>query len=403
MGGLRLGFGLGVDRLSGGGGGAVTQGLAANRGYLPTRTLTGNNLTFKSEHWSSPQGAISRLRPMWCGIYYYASTLVLTAAPANYTIEASIEYPAGTFTRITFGGANQGVVPVDGVLTGDDMGVAIPAGTRFWIRTYIASIASGTIIPASQLPGLPNMTGITDGAIGGNSVMSGTINPSISGNTHGPFAIMGTIAAANARSWALLGDSVMWGANDDAGKGAAGGAGAFARALDPLYPWVNFARGSGLGTYFDNNVTRLTTLRNAMDAYGGVTDVMSNYGINDLKTGSTVAEVKTAIANIFAVFSGKRTYQATLGPRTTSVSSNWTVTPGDQVPQTDGRWPDMPIFNSDVRAVLPGATGYIEAGDLYQSARDSGYWAAHSPSWAADGTHLSTAGAAGVAALLAIP
>lgn len=403
MGGLRLGFGLGVDRLFGGGGAAITQGLAANRGYLPTRTLTAATLTFRSEHWASPQGAISQLRPMWCGIYYHASTLVLTAAPANHTIEASIEYPAGTFTRITFGGANQGVVPVDGVLTAGAVNLTIPAGTRFWVRTYVVSVASGTAVPCSQLPGLPNTTGITDGAIAGNSVMSGTINPSISGNTHGPFAIMGTIAAANARSWALLGDSVMWGANDDAGKGAAGGAGAFARALDPLYPWVNFARGSGLATYFDNSFTRLTTLRNAMEAYGGITDVMSNYGINDLKTGSTVTEVKAAITAIFGQFAGKRTYQLTLGPRTTSATNDWTVTPGDQVPRTDGHWPDMPTFNGDVRAVLSGATGYVEAGDLCQSSRDSGYWAAHSPSWTADGTHLSTPGAAGVAALLAIP
>lgn len=403
MGGLRLGFGLGVDRLFVGGGPSTTQGLAANRGYLPTRTLTAATLTFRSEHWASPQGAISQLRPMWCGMYYHPTTLVMAAAAANYTLEASIEYPAGTFTRITFAGANQGVVPVDGVLTADAVNVTIPAGTRFWVRTYVVSVASGTAVPCSQLPGIPNATGITDGAGGAGLVMSGTINPSTSGNTHGPFAIMGTIAAANARSWMLLGDSVMWGASDDSGKGAAGGAGAFARALDPLYPWVNFARGSGLATTFDNSTTRLTTLRDAMAAHGGITDVMSNYGINDLKTGSTVAEVKTAIANIFAVFPGKRTYQLTLGPRTTSATNNWTVTPGDQIPRTDGHWPDMPSFNSDVRAILPGATGYIEAGDHYQSSRDSGYWAAHSPAWAADGTHHSTAGAAGVAAVLAIP
>lgn len=403
MGGLRLGFGLGVDRLFGGSGAAITQGLAANRGYLPTRTLNAANLTFKSEHWASPQGAISGLRPMWCGLYYSSSSLVLEAAPANYIIEASVEYPAGTFTRITFGGGNQGVVPVDGVLTADAVNLSIPAGTRFWVRTYVVSVASGTAVPCSQLPGLPSTVGLTDGAITGNSVMANSINPSSSGNTHGPFAIMGTIAAANARSWVLLGDSIIWGKNDDTGCGSKGGAGAFARALDPLYPWTNFGRESGRANLFDNNVTRLTTLRGAMAAYGGVSDVLSNYGVNDLKSGDSVAQVKTAIANLFAVFPGARSYQLTLGPRTTSATSDWTVAPGDQIPRTDGNWAAMPSFNSDVRAIISGATGYIEAGDFYQSSRDSGYWAAHGPAWTPDGTHHSTAGAAGVAALLAIP
>lgn len=396
-----IGINIGVNSLRQGGG--YTIGLAANRGRLATNTFVpGGVITYRTEHWASPQGNIDQIRPMWIGMYYRNDNYLLGNTGSD-TIEASIEYPAGTFTRLTFGGNNQVVLTGGNAVVADACPLVIPKGERFWVRTFLAA-SSGGLSPRCSYPAAPSVIGVTDGAdtSGSSKLLTGTIAVSASGNVWGPSAIFGRVARAGARGFLLFGDSVQFGASDATSVGAKGGSGIFQRALDPKYPWASIAVGGATLQALVSLPTKITAIMDAMAPLGGPTDVVANYCINDLKAGRTVSQLKADYQTLLGL-TGGRFWPVTVGPRTTSATSNWTVTPGDQVPRTDGQWSNHPTFNQDVRAGLPGMAGYIEGGDLYASSRDSGYWAAHSPAWTDDGTHHTSAGASAIAAAMVIP
>jgi len=410
MSGFGLGANLGAGHRSGAGGGGPppavpVAGLVANRGYIPLRTISVTPpITYRSEHWASPQGDISALQAIWANWYYSQSTFQETNGPANLTMKAFVEYPAGTFTPILFAGAASKVVPAGFLAAGDTVAITIPAGARFWIRTVVTAIASGGSMVAWQTAGIANVVGLTDGAAAGDLGNSGTINPSTSGNVYGPVAIMGTVTTSQtARSFLLNGDSVMHGALDAASVGAKGGAGYFQRAIDPLYPWVSLACPGGTIQAQMAVTSKLSALVTAMNARGGFSDVITEHAINDLKAGRTVAQVEADHQTLHGLLGGKRIWPATVGPRTTSATNNWSTTPGDQVVRSDGEWPNFAALNAGIRGGRTGAAGFIEAGNLYASGADSGYWAAHAPQWTDDGTHPNSVGAAGIAAGLVVP
>ncbi len=413
-----FGFGCAIDRnlARGSAGGApvatVTTGIAANRGHIPLKTMSLTlPATSRTEHTASPQGAISDLRIILSNWFYSQTTFRETAGPSAFTIKMFVEYPAGTFTAATFSAAATVNVTAGNSVATDPVPVSIPAGARFWVRTVVTAITSGSLIPGWQIGGIPNIVGLSDGVASGDLGNSGTINPSTTGNIFGPTAIMGTVTGVgnSGRGFVLIGDSIVQGTGDTAGIGAKGGSGYLQRALDPLYPWISIACPGGTIAGMLFATTRLSALLNSINIRGGFSHVITEHAVNDLKTsgGRTVAQVEADHQTLYTLIKGIRPsaliYPVTQIPWATSATSNWTVAPGDQVPSVQGNWPNHPTLNANIRAGRAQTAGFIEAGDFAASARDSGFWAGRTPQWTNDGIHPSTAGAAGIAAVISIP
>src|SRR5882757_8714573 len=97
-----------------------------------------------------------------------------TGVGGTCAVTASIEFPAGTFTQVLFGGLASGSIPDGGMLFSDTLAVSIPSTSTFWVRQFIQN-ATGTNYcnwQSSVFGDAANtgVSGITD------QTMSGTIS-----------------------------------------------------------------------------------------------------------------------------------------------------------------------------------------------------------------------------------
>jgi lysophospholipase L1-like esterase len=139
--------------------------------------------------WSRMQfttsGSITRLKLVYPGWYPKAATPFGDMFfPSTENVQAYIEYPAGTYYRVHFGGANIGKVDPGGTLVSNVLHVSIPAQTAFYVRTFKetpplysgtlpVSVSAGNPIPLpSSIPNDPALVGsdiwITGGTGGSN-------------------------------------------------------------------------------------------------------------------------------------------------------------------------------------------------------------------------------------------
>ncbi len=371
--------------------------LAAQRSMISNGVVTNTALTSRAMHYSHPAGAISNLQFIWAQWYYSTSSLVETAVGNSSTITASIEYPAGTFTQITFGGQASAVIADGGLLTSDNITISIPAGTQFWVRTCHKSNGSHNI-PVTTLPAACNVLNTNEGnSTAGDLTMSGTISTTSTVNTVRPVAILGDVGANNARSYILTGDSICWAQGDVTNVDAHGGSGYLARALISQGSYTKLSCG-GQGVHEAlSATTKLSALLSNLS--GNYSDMVCEYGVNDLRLRGDTAQLETDLASYWALYGG-RISQCTLTPRTTS-TDGWTTT-GNQTVQT-APWTlaKLNTINDWVRTTPAGVANYVETADAAMSARDSGLWAAHNPGWVLDGTHPTSIAAAAIGAAVA--
>lgn len=384
---MSLSISLAVTGQNGGGGGGpapqTTEMIAANRTNWPTQLVSvANNQGFAKEHYSSPEGAISDIVMSWCGWHINSSFTTTDASAA--TIKAFIEYPAGTFTPVLFGGASSGSIPAAGLLSNDPVaGLSIPAGTKFWSHTINVSGAARNMA-LLELPATSAALGVTDTTY----TYSGSGNPPArpaadASNTHvAPSVITGTIAAAGASGFVVTGDSIAFGQGNIVSVGAKGGSGFISQGLDRRYSYTKWTKGGMTGVQLAAIVgnARIIALRDACKC----TDLLSEWGGGDLRDGNTVSAILAGYQTIYAFFPGKRIGQTTVLPRTDSTDSWATV--ANQTPKTDGTWIDDVNLNTAIRAGLSGVTYFIESSDLASSAHDSRKWKAP-PVPATDGVH----------------
>ena len=126
---------------------------------------------------------------------------------SDSTVTAAVEYPAGTFTRITFGGATSGTIPDKSVLVSDEVAVAIPKGAHFFVRMHLVN-ANG--VPDTYYTTTTSAVnnGPNDAATFGTNVadqtMGGTVAATVAGVVVFPSAIVGP---SNAPAVCLHADS----------------------------------------------------------------------------------------------------------------------------------------------------------------------------------------------------
>jgi hypothetical protein len=171
--------------------------------------------------YQTGQYPITGLRTWWDN-WYYNSTPPWTANSYYHTNAVSLEYPAGTFYRLTFGGATNITMQPGQVPTPSDplFGVTIPANAVFWIRCY----RTGTNWPYGYIPDcLPGNSaggqvgGFWNGAYGTvqDLTLTGTVTNAF-GYAFGPTCITALRADGSKVppcSLTVAGDSIFVGVN----------------------------------------------------------------------------------------------------------------------------------------------------------------------------------------------
>ena len=378
---------------------ASSIGLIATRCLAPvSRNITFRQLMSRSPHYA--RTAITSLQiiiPNWFVDPTGAHAEIGTGSSA--TVTASIEYPTNTFTQILFGGSVSGTVPDVSQLLSDAVSVSIPNGALFWVRIYwvsptgtlsIAHNLSGTGLPGAGLE--VGVSGITD------KTMSGTVTAA--DNEFSPVAIVGTTSQP---SVVIVGDSIGLGDTSKETIGdASGDFGVVARSIGPYYAYASFCQNGDQGEDF------VASHANRVALFQYASHLICEYGSNDLYTvGADVATVLATLQTIggymIALGAGKRAYQVTITPRTTSTDS-WATTVNQTVLSSAIEARRISV-NDSIRGILPGLTGYYDVADAIETSRNSGIWRVTglANGYTPDGTHPNTPGSLLVPASGVIP
>lgn len=312
------------------------------------------------------------------------------------TITQSIEYPAGAFTQVLFGGGATGTIKSSATIVSDYATIAggIPAGATFWVRTFWHGVAS--FYNSWQNTFLGEATQISASVIS-DLTMGGTITNS------GAYSMppVGIIGVTTNASVLIFGDSIAMGFGDvedssNSATGYNGVVGYIARSLGSV-TFTNLGRASAPGI--------ATAIGKNMLGFGS--HLMCEFGSNDFYLNSkTSAQL---IAGLKAILDtrrpGQKVYQTTITPKTTSTDSYATV--ANQTIAAPTTNTERVTFNTAVRAGSTGMTtltGFIDAASIAESSLNSGKWTASpSPPYTADGLHPNVAGSALVAAGGVVP
>lgn len=361
---------------------ALYEGLVASRCrvYFSQDITTNKQIMGRSAHIASE--ALTTIKIAF-GTGFV--TVFDAGVGASTTLKASIEYPAGTFTQVTWSASTSVVCADQSVTYSDYMTVSIPAGATFWVRMFATStggifynawcntfLGEGAEVAAS---------GLTD------KTMSGTVS-SASGFSFSPMAILGMTKNPSA---IIVGDSICYGSNDIEDSSASvtgynGKVGIIARSMGNV-PFLNM----GCATERALNFSSQATVRKLMIPKGS--HLICQFGTNDWSDGSSVDTIANSLNLIHALARpGQIVGQSTLIPRTTN-SGGLT-----------------PAFNETVRIGLntliknrnfPQLNASYDLCVPLEASPNSGTWAGGGLT--ADGTHCSVAGYALVASSGVIP
>lgn len=286
------------------------------------------------------------------------------------TITASIEYPSGTFTQVTFSGSATGTIPNGGQLTSDPVPVSIPDDAKFYVRSFYQNAAGSTY--CGRGGDTTNGDHITYGAGAVDATMSDPLPTLSSANImYPPVAILGLTKRPSVY---IAGDSRGFG-NTDIPNTSLGLIGEVARSVGPSRAFINGSCSGETAAEFVANRANRTAL------YGYCSHVVCEYGINDINGGATAAATKANLAAVKALFPSKPVWQTTLAPETNSTDS-WATTINQTALATESV---RTTVNGTIRTNALGFNGVYEVADIMETARDSGIWKA--PNYTGDGIH----------------
>ncbi|QXT35545.1 SGNH/GDSL hydrolase family protein [Sphingomonas sanguinis] len=396
-----------MPRTSGNGGGLSASTLARSD---PRRTLypaalrhVGNRVALANQKsgaqtrsgwrcWQMSYVPLTAIQVgIWNGLINSALSGVETGCGGPLTVALSVEYPLGTFTRLTWNGAAMGMVADNAVGLTDlvPLPVAIPPYARFRIAGDYRYLSGGTVPSCGwsnvcdRGMGDEYQVGTTD-----DFTMNATVLGSGPANAVFPVLVRGR---SDRPVWGVVGDSITAGVGDTLFD-PSGGRGLVGRALAEWGPHLNYGVPGDRATWYAVGSTR----RRQMLALGGATAAVLQLGINDITSGRTATQLAADRATIRSALSGVSVYDTTLPP-TTSSSDSWRTAANQTVAPSSTQ---RTAFNTALRSgPMPGSAGVIDiAGHLETSTAfehgpvlDGGVW---NPRFMAggDGTHPSTAG-----------
>ncbi|MBS7541995.1 SGNH/GDSL hydrolase family protein [Ancylobacter oerskovii] len=333
-----------------------------------------------------------------------------TAVQAQVAVSASIEYPTGTLTQMSFAGASQGFIDAGGDLCTDFLPITLAAGAEIHVRIAVYGsvgyvhanfrqndyAAEGCTASTSRTADLTRRFGTPDPAT--RSVGTWPVGI-IARTTHG--GVLG------------IGDSIVEGTGDAyaADDASDGGFGLIGRAVSSSHAYISGAMaGDDLET-----ATRSCSNRLALARY--VKNIVFEHGVNSIAGGATLAAMQ---ANMLALWTrgagsartGARLFQTTLTPETNSTDSwatlenqtartNFSIS-GSGVREQLNDWlrdgapllAGVPVAAGTVGALRAGETdhplhGVFDVADVVESSRNSGKWKVDGTAgkYTADGIH----------------
>jgi lysophospholipase L1-like esterase len=336
-----------------------------------TTAVTGGQ-THMTVH--TPLGDIDNMQLIY-GNHKSASSID-EANTNDITVQCSLE-TGGVIIPLFFQGKKTVVIAPGGIAVTDPVGITIPGGTDFIIRSFVQ--ADGGAYPR----GYANY-----GRVTGNIVESGTYTPN-SLDGYSPMCVIGNTTAP---SILIVGDSVGDGTGDTnytlngrsiLNKGFA------TRAFCETKNFVNLSRsGMQLAHYAD---IRSMAIRGRLAGYAKYAIVQ--LGLNDMRTGGALQTAKNNALALWQTLSDKGllVYQTTITPESTSTDSWATV----ENQTTKSFNPTRIAFNDWVRSTPAPLSGYLDMADAVETARNSGIWKA---AYTGDGIHPLAAGHIAMAA-----
>lgn len=344
--------------LLGGGASGLTQpylGPVANRGRLAGNNI---NATIYKQMMSWRRYRAADDIPAAALVYCSAQGTSESGVTATGTISASIEYPMGTYTRITFDSADTGEVTPTALLESDltSLPTTIPKGAVFWVGTHVAwgtgttpryqdRIPMGAMSTAARESVHASSTTVTDTTLTGVRTNSGANTF----DTYGPAAILGmtrrptVFLAGDSRTQAQLTYSTIIDAD--------GLQGDTEQLVGLRMGYINAGIGQDAYALANANYTQ----RLALSGY--CSHILDAYGVNDAYANAVATEL-----GVFTTFrdkfpDGKPYYKTTVIPK---VTGRWSLADlSDQTPVTG--WSNANDFNTLIRNGLNGLIdGYVD-------------------------------------------
>jgi lysophospholipase L1-like esterase/predicted secreted protein len=312
---------------------------------------------------------------------------------ASATVTAAIEYPVGTFTRVTFGGVVQGTIPDADVLLSDfvDIPGGIPKGALFWVRQFWTN-PNGVFynewrdIDYGDVTELA-VSGLSDKTMGGTLTSSGNYS----------FPPVAILAGTDLPSVGILGDSLAAGRFDVETAPHLGDVGTIARSLMPVVPTVNLSiPGACVNAVNSHYWGALGIARTRILPY--LTHIVLELGINDLAGFFTAAQTSAQMQAHYIAFHQSlfgigldptaQIIQTTITPYSTSSTDGWTTTANQTPFPNDAQ---RIATNNLIRAGLPFVDSFYEIANVVEEPNNSGKFAAP-PAITDDGLHFNVAG-----------
>jgi lysophospholipase L1-like esterase len=301
-----------------------------------------------------------------------------TASGGVMTATASIEYPAGVFTQVKFGGSATGTAASGANLVSDmtPLNRQIPRGATFWIRDFRSnSVAMPICDNSTTIDGPPQYVAGGDATVtnGTDQTMGGTVADDGTTTQTWPSLVL---AATSQATILVVGDSRQVVEVPSVGD-ASGLAGQAIRALGATFACIRLGvPGDRLAQFIAGSVKR-----RALAALASPTHVVNMYGINDLAFGGvTAATLVASHQTAREMFADKPYYGATVSPRSTS-TDGW-ATVGNQA--AGGESGSGEAFNTLARATPADWTGFV---DPAVNDEVGTTWKWNAPLYTTDGLH----------------
>lgn len=333
-------------------------------GYASTMT---GGVSFRS--WHKASEAISALKlSYWNGYMNYLGGGIYEeiGIGAPLFLETSIEYPASTFTRVQWAGANVGEIASEVLGESDFASVSIPKGAEFWVHSF-QTCASGVVY---SLKGSSSVLGDRMSDNGSSLVMSGSVPNSYPDRVHTPVAIHGVTSK---RAVLLVGTSRTVGSYDT--YDASGDLGNVARSIGPKHAYLSAAMPADGA----EELITYSAYRRMFANYA--TDVIIDHGIND----NLMPDIQGWLETLFAYYAGRGLYvhACTQSPAT---SGAWTLTNGsDQTTVLH----NMSAQRAWLLTVPSPLTRVFDINSITALAGNEQKW--NAPGYTADGIHESHA------------
>jgi lysophospholipase L1-like esterase len=230
-----------------------------------------------------------------------------------------------------------------------------------------------------------------EGAVSSASLTDLTLSGGIAvnaANIYGPIAIRG-VADSLHPTFAIVGDSIADGTGDS--FDAFGNRDYIARGLGDNYAYTQLTRAADVARFFAGKETPRNYTGRLATGSGAITHMICSLGRNDVTGGDSLAEMQRNLRTVWRLYAdrGIKVYQTTISPITTS-TDKWRTTTGQTIIAHEA---NRVALNDWIRTTPAPLSGYFDAVDYFETARNSGIWKVNGEEryFTDDGTHPSAA------------